>query len=825
MTSKTLTGTYFGGYTIAAGVTTLLIKPTAKIEGLGLLAAAAVTVTNQGSIAAAYGTAGTTGAGGAGHVGATFKAAASLSNSGEIFGGGGGHGGSYAGGTGGSGPSGGAGGNGVVFNLASTMTNTGDVVGGAGGFGGTFVGYGGVGGTGGTGGIGVDLKAGGVLTNAGAVYGGDGGQGGYSDYGGYYYQTGAGGQGGGGVVFGASGSLSNRGSIRGGDGSRFSLTQQAGDGVDSASASAHLTIGNTGTIVGGHSARFGGEGVRAANATIVNSGLIAGGSISFSTNVDFGGDGILLGVGTVTNSGVISGGDSGGGDGFRRGLAGGGGVILRGRGVVANNAGMIEGGVGGQGADAYGQAPGQAGGFGGAGVDLLVGGVLTNKATILGGQGGDGGAVNTYNKPGQGGAGGVGVAAAGVTTIVNLGSIEGGAPGALGAGFQGAGGPGSAYGDGVRLAGGSVTNGSASIHTALIKGDTGVRTTGTAAVTVTNFATIAATMSYGYAVKFTSNKDVLIADSGAHFVGSVEGDGGAFVLGAGSGTIVTMGQNAQIVGDVVALVDDFASYTIAAGGNWVMQQGHFNQSVVGAHSETLAVKGGLTVTGAFSVGASGTVIASSAGALTLDLGAGSVTNYGLIETQGTARIDLVSDIANNGKLFADGGTIDVQGFVTGSGVIDIQGGTVIVGQPLDETVDFTSTTPKGELVLTQSEFYGGTIIGFSKTGATKLDLQDIAFASHPTVSYSGTTAGGTLTVTSGAIVATIKLKGNYLASTWALSSDGSGGTLVVDPTPQNTAPLVQAAASFAAPPAGAAHVNATHGVGPAAAALALVRLA
>jgi phospholipase C len=49
--------------------------------------------------------------------------------------------------------------------------------------------------------------------------------------------------------------------------------------------------------------------------------------------------------------------------------------------------------------------------------------------------------------------------------------------------------------------------------------------------------------------------------------------------------------------------------------------------------------------------------------------------------------------------------------------------------------------------------------------------------------YSGTASGGTLTVTDGSHTANIALLGNYTASTFVTSSDGHGGTNVVDPPP------------------------------------------
>ena len=70
MTTRTLTGTYGGGYTLAASYSSLLLRPTALIEGEGLPVPAPATVTNPGSFLAGAGT----GAGGTRHTGVPFKA-------------------------------------------------------------------------------------------------------------------------------------------------------------------------------------------------------------------------------------------------------------------------------------------------------------------------------------------------------------------------------------------------------------------------------------------------------------------------------------------------------------------------------------------------------------------------------------------------------------------------------------------------------------------------------------------------------------------------------------------------------------------------------
>jgi len=125
-------------------------------------------------------------------------------------------------------------------------------------------------------------------------------------------------------------------------------------------------------------------------------------------------------------------------------------------------------------------------------------------------------------------------------------------------------------------------------------------------------------------------------------------------------------------------------------------------------------------------------------------------------------------------------------------------------------VTFTASTT-GTLELANSQAYTGDVTGFSLTGATALDLNDIDFINGTTkATYSGTPTSGTLTVTDGTHTAHITLEGNYTSSTFTVASDGHGGTKVVDPSkaPAGGAPsragsiqpLIAAMASVGAPP-------------------------
>jgi hypothetical protein len=93
----------------------------------------------------------------------------------------------------------------------------------------------------------------------------------------------------------------------------------------------------------------------------------------------------------------------------------------------------------------------------------------------------------------------------------------------------------------------------------------------------------------------------------------------------------------------------------------------------------------------------------------------------------------------------------------------------------------------GTLKLDNPASFAGTVAGM--TGQDTIDFADIDPTKVQSPSYSGTAAGGTLTVTDGTHTANIALLGNYLASTFVASSDGHGGTSVTDPPLSASHPL------------------------------------
>jgi hypothetical protein len=310
---------------------------------------------------------------------------------------------------------------------------------------------------------------------------------------------------------------------------------------------------------------------------------------------------------------------------------------------------------------------------------------------------------------------------------------------------------------GVYINGGQVTNGAAADKTATISGPYGVFIGAGASATVTNFGTIHG--FGGTAVYLSEADDVLNVEAGSVFQGAIAGGGGVLDLASGTGTLsgLTSAGNVTVTGSMAKTTfQNFGSLEIAAGASFA----DAGVAVIGA-GHTL----------------------SNAGTLTLS-----------------------AAVKNSGLIIAMAGTLTVGGAVTGAGKLAIVGGTADFTSTFTEGVTFAAGST-GVLELAHSQTYGGTIAGYSKTGANKLDLGDIAYVKGTTIAtFSGTATSGTLTVTDGTHTAKIKLTGDYRTSAFTTSSDGHGGTLVVDPTASATpppahtppsAPFVAAMAGFA----------------------------
>ena len=128
--------------------------------------------------------------------------------------------------------------------------------------------------------------------------------------------------------------------------------------------------------------------------------------------------------------------------------------------------------------------------------------------------------------------------------------------------------------------------------------------------------------------------------------------------------------------------------------------------------------------------------------------------------------------------------------VWSGGTVDLISGTTLeFGANSSQNVAFDTDTPGGVLLLDSSATYTGHVALFAP--GFEIDLRDIAFGASTTLGYSGDTNAGTLTVSDSTHGANIAMLGSYMASSFATSSDGHGGTLIsgVD-TSSGQVPLV-----------------------------------
>ena len=663
---------------------------------------------NSGSIHGGFGgVAGGSGGATSGGAGILLESSAYISNSGFITGGTGG---------GGAGVGGYAGGTGISLAAGGTVVNQRAIYGGTGGYGGN--------GYGGAGGIGVNINGAGELENNNTVYGGDGGQG-------YNSQTGqeTGGMGGDGVYLSGTAVLYNEtdGIVRGGTGGAETGTS-GGVGVV---LTAGTEVINYGEIAGGTASDVpagnnGGIGayVRGA-ATIFNYNVIAGGGAAADGGGlpgGMGGAGVyLVGGGTLENHDTIKGGvggntltnDSAGGNG---GL----GVAVIEGGTV-NNYGRIYGGAGG---NAY-----QDAGTGGVGL-LLGGGMVTNTGLITGGQGGT---------SESGGVGGAGVYLVG-GTLINDGTIRGGYGGLNGSNVVG-----GVMGDAVKFgaAAGTLIVDPGAVFDGAVVGNVGfadvLLLVGSTAGTISGFGTqftgfrdVIVNNGANWTVDGTTNSfteaTALAVDGRLTLNGDLLDQGGATI--GYTGTVV-LGKNAEMqvtsltlnggevetgktgqVFDGPGTAGGKAGFVTVESGSSLVGFGLIVGSVT--DSGTIAVSGGkLSVKGVFAGAGAVTIAAGStldlfdgaalsqaisgAGTLQLDgtkpytLAAGAVLAPGVLKIDSGATLTgagtIESRFSDLGSLSASGGTLTLEGIVSGNGglaaaagaTLDFAGGGTITG--------------------------------------------------------------------------------------------------------------------------------------------------
>ncbi|MFP3623211.1 Ig-like domain-containing protein [Burkholderia sp. SIMBA_051] len=226
------------------------------------------------------------------------------------------------------------------------------------------------------------------------------------------------------------------------------------------------------------------------------------------------------------------------------------------------------------------------------------------------------------------------------------------------------------------------------------------------------------------------------------------------------------------------------SATLEGGGHVTLSDDAHNV-VFGSTPDATLVNVDNTITGAGQLGAGqltlvneGTIVADGANALVIDTGTHAVANAGTLEATGSGGLVIESAVNNTGNLWANNGNLTIHGDVTGAGSATISGGaTLEFGGASAENTTFADGAA-GTLKLDHSAGFTGTVSGFGAGDA--LDLTDVLFGDHTTLSFTAndTGTGGTLTVSDGAHTAQVALQGNLSGGSFQLSHDQGSGTVV-----------------------------------------------
>jgi hypothetical protein len=250
-----------------------------------------------------------------------------------------------------------------------------------------------------------------------------------------------------------------------------------------------------------------------------------------------------------------------------------------------------------------------------------------------------------------------------------------------------------------------------------------------------------------------------------------------------SGTYTVSITNSQtayalLLNDAGATVSDQqgGSLRLVGTGGTTSPNGQLNVT-----SGMFTLASGSLQAGSFSIGSGGTFLISQ-GAYT---GSNSITasigNSGIFSVANSAGANIAGSITGTGSFTVSGSAqLIVSGADTGTGSFTIANtASLEIGAADSENIIFAPSS-NALLKLDHVSLFTGQIGGLNTND--KINLADLPWVQgHMTAVYSGTTAGGTLTISNGTQTDQIKMLGNFLSSAWKLNQDKTGSTDVVDP--------------------------------------------
>jgi VCBS repeat-containing protein len=202
----------------------------------------------------------------------------------------------------------------------------------------------------------------------------------------------------------------------------------------------------------------------------------------------------------------------------------------------------------------------------------------------------------------------------------------------------------------------------------------------------------------------------------------------------------------------------------------------------------------------------GVIAATSAfNQLTIDTGAGSFTNHGIVLSNGAGGLEIKGGIFSDGVLEASAGLLKVDGDVVGGGIALIDGGNMEFGAASDAIVQFSGSS-SGTLVLDDVSYFTGSVTGFAYG-----DTIDLAGIDPANVSVGNS---GSLEVHYGPGASDyFSLVGNYDPASFTISSDNKGGAGIVWNQTSATSATIASGGSLELDAASSESVTFTGGTG------------
>ncbi|WP_183939881.1 VCBS domain-containing protein, partial [Rhizobium paranaense] len=262
----------------------------------------------------------------------------------------------------------------------------------------------------------------------------------------------------------------------------------------------------------------------------------------------------------------------------------------------------------------------------------------------------------------------------------------------------------------------------------------------------------------------THNAGDMVLSDGAlmPFSGTLDNTGSIHLASTGSETAFEIVQHGLTLtgGGTVTLSDDAANVIFGSGDDVTLT--NVDNTISGA---------GQLGDGHLTLVNEGTIIADGSHALVIDTGVNAVSNTGTLEATGTGGLDIHSSVVNDGLLWANGGNINLEGNVSGSGTALLSGhASLEIGGSFSEAITL-STDAQATITIDHAAAFTGTIAGLDANDALRFGDISAATASFSFAENAAKT-GGVLTVTDGTHTATIGLTGDYSASDFSLGHDG-----------------------------------------------------